>query len=221
MRRIDDIRVNALPDHAGRVNLAGTWFVYHVGTTRIPPVTPSRTGTESNVTSRPFRRGGAPSSKSGASSPRSAPERLQCAKPHTAPTGRELREWRNPCSDDALRRTNSPRGLAGRVLAHDDLVAIVPHGPRLAEEDMVDMPLGSGIRGHNDAPFAAAGVTRTVAFEAADRHRGSRAGTRSSCCETTRFRCSRARRRAVSASPAAIASRIARCSAKVCGRLAR
>ncbi|MFI0470100.1 LysR family transcriptional regulator [Saccharopolyspora sp. 5N102] len=76
-----------------------------------------------------------------------------------------------------IRPDELPRGLAGRVLAHDDLVAIVPHGHRLAgeakatpvrlaEEDMVDMPLGSGIRGHNDAAFAAAGVTRTVAFEA-------------------------------------------------------
>ncbi|MFJ3711012.1 LysR substrate-binding domain-containing protein [Streptomyces sp. NPDC090053] len=37
---------------------------------------------------------------------------------------------------------------------------------RLAEEDMVDMPPGSGIRRHNDAAFTAAGVTRTVAFEA-------------------------------------------------------
>ncbi|WP_326694185.1 MULTISPECIES: LysR substrate-binding domain-containing protein [unclassified Streptomyces] len=37
---------------------------------------------------------------------------------------------------------------------------------RLAEEDMVDMPPGSGIRRHNDAAFTAAAVTRTVAFEA-------------------------------------------------------
>ncbi|NSC19805.1 LysR family transcriptional regulator [Streptomyces albus subsp. chlorinus] len=70
-----------------------------------------------------------------------------------------------------------PRGLSGRVLAHDDLVAIVPHGhplagaahvtlSRLAEEEMVDMPLGSGIRRHTDAAFAAARVTRTVSFEA-------------------------------------------------------
>ncbi|MGW8378287.1 LysR family transcriptional regulator [Streptomyces sp. ODS28] len=70
-----------------------------------------------------------------------------------------------------------PRGLEGQVLAHDELVAIVPHGHRLAgaervdpatlaEEDMVDMPQRSGIRGHNDAAFAAAGATRTVTFEA-------------------------------------------------------
>ncbi|WP_369203151.1 LysR family transcriptional regulator [Streptomyces sp. PU-14G] len=70
-----------------------------------------------------------------------------------------------------------PRGLAGRVLARDALVALLPHGhplagaervapARLAEEDMVDMPLGSGIRRHVDAAFAAAGATRTVAFEA-------------------------------------------------------
>ncbi|MDI2031989.1 LysR family transcriptional regulator [Saccharopolyspora sp. TS4A08] len=70
-----------------------------------------------------------------------------------------------------------PRGLAGRVLRQDELVAIVPHGhpladaPRLspaqlAEEDMVDMQSGSGIRPHNDAAFDAAGVTRAVAFEA-------------------------------------------------------
>lgn len=70
-----------------------------------------------------------------------------------------------------------PRGLSGRVLRQDELVAIVPHGhpltgalrvspSRLAEEDMVDMQVGSGIRPHNDAAFEAAGVTRTVAFEA-------------------------------------------------------
>ncbi|MBF9066512.1 LysR family transcriptional regulator [Streptacidiphilus fuscans] len=70
-----------------------------------------------------------------------------------------------------------PRGLVARVLAHEDMVAIVPHGHRLAgaaeatlaglaEEGMVDMPPGSGIRQHNDEAFAAAGVTRTVAFEA-------------------------------------------------------
>ncbi|WP_306319048.1 MULTISPECIES: LysR family transcriptional regulator [unclassified Streptomyces] len=70
-----------------------------------------------------------------------------------------------------------PSGLTGRVLARDDMVAIVPHGhrlatatdiapARLAAEDMVDMPQGSGIRQHNDAAFAAAGAARTVAFEA-------------------------------------------------------
>ncbi|KUL55507.1 hypothetical protein ADL22_01070 [Streptomyces sp. NRRL F-4489] len=70
-----------------------------------------------------------------------------------------------------------PRGLAARCLAHEELVAIVPPGhrlagaaqvapDRLAEENMVDMPPGSGIRRHNDAAFAAAGVTRNVAFEA-------------------------------------------------------
>ncbi|WP_368396719.1 LysR family transcriptional regulator [Streptomyces sclerotialus] len=70
-----------------------------------------------------------------------------------------------------------PAGLAGRELAHEDLVAIVPHGHRLAdtaqatlgrlaEETMIDMPPGSGIRRHNDTAFATAGVPRTVAFEA-------------------------------------------------------
>ncbi|WP_346093939.1 LysR family transcriptional regulator [Streptomyces olivaceiscleroticus] len=70
-----------------------------------------------------------------------------------------------------------PTGLTGRELAHEDLVAIVPHGHRLAdtaqatlgrlaEETMVDMPPGSGIRRHNDTAFATAGVPRTVAFEA-------------------------------------------------------
>lgn len=74
-------------------------------------------------------------------------------------------------------RPERTTGLAVRVLAHEDLVAIVPHGhrlagaprvapARLAEEPMVDMPPGSGIRRHNDAAFAAAGVPRTVAFEA-------------------------------------------------------
>ncbi|MEV8566907.1 LysR family transcriptional regulator [Streptomyces sp. NPDC051322] len=75
------------------------------------------------------------------------------------------------------RPAEPPRGLAGRVLAHEELAAIVPHGhplagaaqatvSRLAEEEMVDMPPGSGIRQHNDAAFAAVGATRTVAYEA-------------------------------------------------------
>ncbi|MFD7994872.1 LysR family transcriptional regulator [Streptomyces mexicanus] len=70
-----------------------------------------------------------------------------------------------------------PRHLTVWRLAEEELVAIVPPGHRLAgaaqidvvrlaEEDMVDMPPGSGIRRHNDAAFAAAGVARTVAFEA-------------------------------------------------------
>ncbi|MFE2375820.1 LysR family transcriptional regulator [Streptomyces sp. NPDC059398] len=68
-------------------------------------------------------------------------------------------------------------GLAVRVLAYEELVAIVPHGHRLAgaprttaaglaDGPMVDMPPGSGIRRHNDTAFAAAGAPRTVAFEA-------------------------------------------------------
>ena len=91
-----------------------------------------------------------------------------------------LQEVREHACDLAFvdtRPEGPPAGLAGRVLAREDLVAIVPHGhrlagaahvtpARLAEEDMVDMPPGSGIRRHNDAAFAAAGATRTVAFEA-------------------------------------------------------
>lgn len=76
-----------------------------------------------------------------------------------------------------LRPGPPPSALTGRVLAQDELVAIVPHGhrlagaaqvdpARLAAEDMVDMPQGSGIRQHNDAAFAASGVERTVTFEA-------------------------------------------------------
>ncbi len=70
-----------------------------------------------------------------------------------------------------------PRGLIARNLAHEDLVAIVAADhplaaavqvapAQLAAGTMVDMPPGSGIRRHNDAAFAAAGVTRKVAFEA-------------------------------------------------------
>ncbi|WP_344682600.1 LysR family transcriptional regulator [Saccharopolyspora taberi] len=89
-----------------------------------------------------------------------------------------LHEVREHACDIAFVDTASlSRGLTGRVLAHEDLAAIVPRGhplagearttpSRLAEEDMVDMPPGSGIRKHNDAAFEAAGATRTVAFEA-------------------------------------------------------
>lgn len=70
-----------------------------------------------------------------------------------------------------------PSGLTGRHLADDALVAVVPRGhplagaprvtlERLAREEMADMPLGSGIRRHTDAAFAAAGAERTVAYEA-------------------------------------------------------
>lgn len=90
-----------------------------------------------------------------------------------------LREVREHTCDIAFvdSRPESTAGLDVRVLAHEELVAIVPHGHRLAgvprvgpaglaDEPMVDMPPGSGIRRHNDAAFAAAGIVRTVAFEA-------------------------------------------------------
>ncbi|WP_242900780.1 LysR family transcriptional regulator [Actinomadura terrae] len=69
-----------------------------------------------------------------------------------------------------------PKGVHGRELARDDLVAVVaPDHPladkedvdvhRLTEETFVDFPAGTAGRAHSDAAFAAAGIQREVAFE--------------------------------------------------------
>ncbi|MFD3943737.1 LysR family transcriptional regulator [Streptomyces sp. NPDC058579] len=69
-----------------------------------------------------------------------------------------------------------PRGVASHVLAHDRLVAVVaPDHPlageaavdlrRLSSEVFVDLPAGTAGRVQSDLAFAAAGLTRDVAFE--------------------------------------------------------
>ncbi|MEU9996569.1 LysR family transcriptional regulator [Streptomyces sp. NPDC050848] len=72
--------------------------------------------------------------------------------------------------------TAPPRGVAAHVLAHDRLVAVVaPDHPlaggpevdlrRLSSEVFVDLPAGTAGRVQSDLAFAAAGLTRDVAFE--------------------------------------------------------
>ncbi|MGI5271707.1 LysR family transcriptional regulator [Nonomuraea sp. CA-218870] len=69
-----------------------------------------------------------------------------------------------------------PKGVRGRELARGALVAVVPPGHPLADEDdvglgdladepFVDFPAGSAGRVQSDEAFAAAGVRREVAFE--------------------------------------------------------
>lgn len=75
-----------------------------------------------------------------------------------------------------LPTTASPRGVAAHELARDRLVAVVaPDHPlagepsvslsRLATEVFVDLPFGTAGRLQSDHAFAAAGLTRDVAFE--------------------------------------------------------
>ncbi|MDQ0380955.1 LysR family transcriptional regulator [Amycolatopsis thermophila] len=72
--------------------------------------------------------------------------------------------------------TTRPEGVRGRELAHDRHVAVVaPEHPlatgagtdlrTLAGEEFVDFPAGSPGRTQSDQAFAAAGLTRNVAFE--------------------------------------------------------
>jgi DNA-binding transcriptional LysR family regulator len=69
-----------------------------------------------------------------------------------------------------------PKGVRGRALARGELVAIVAPGHpladmtsvdlhRLSKEVFVDYPAGTAARAQSDEAFAAAGVTREVAFE--------------------------------------------------------
>ncbi|MEV1169483.1 LysR family transcriptional regulator [Nonomuraea sp. NPDC049784] len=69
-----------------------------------------------------------------------------------------------------------PKGVQGRALARGELVAVVAPGHpladaadvdlhRLSNEVFVDFPAGSAARAQSDEAFAAAGVSREVAFE--------------------------------------------------------
>ncbi|MFI7610907.1 LysR family transcriptional regulator [Nonomuraea terrae] len=69
-----------------------------------------------------------------------------------------------------------PKGVRGRALAQGELVAVVAPGHpladaadvdlrRLSSEVFVDFPAGTAARAQSDEAFAAAGVSREVAFE--------------------------------------------------------
>ncbi|MGP4021613.1 LysR family transcriptional regulator [Saccharopolyspora sp. 5N708] len=69
-----------------------------------------------------------------------------------------------------------PKGVRGRALARGELVAVMAPGHpladeadvdlhRLSNEVFVDFPAGSAARAQSDEAFAAAGVSREVAFE--------------------------------------------------------
>ncbi|MFI7130934.1 LysR family transcriptional regulator [Nonomuraea sp. NPDC050153] len=69
-----------------------------------------------------------------------------------------------------------PKGVRGRALARGELVAVVAPGHpladaagvdlhRLSSEVFVDFPVGTAARAQSDEAFAAAGVSREVAFE--------------------------------------------------------
>ncbi|MER6005059.1 LysR family transcriptional regulator [Nonomuraea angiospora] len=69
-----------------------------------------------------------------------------------------------------------PKGVRGLVLARGELVAVVAPGHpladaagvdlrRLSDEVFVDFPAGTAARAQSDEAFAAAGVSREVAFE--------------------------------------------------------
>lgn len=75
-----------------------------------------------------------------------------------------------------LPTTTQPRGVAGRELARDRLVAVVAPEHRLAHETsvdltrlstetFVDLPAGTAGRAQSDLAFTAAGLDRDVAFE--------------------------------------------------------
>lgn len=76
-----------------------------------------------------------------------------------------------------LRDGVEPDGVAARVLSRERLVAVFPRGHELAEESIIelddlagmtfaDFPMATSGRAQSDAAFAAAGLTRDVAFEA-------------------------------------------------------
>ena len=76
-----------------------------------------------------------------------------------------------------LRAEAAVNGVAARELSRERLIAAVPRGHRLAERDGVvidelsgevfaDFPAGTSGRAQGDAAFAAAGITRDVAFQA-------------------------------------------------------
>lgn len=76
-----------------------------------------------------------------------------------------------------LRDGVDPIGVASRVLSHDRLVAVLPRGHELSGAGVIeladlagltfaDFPAATSGRAQSDAAFAAAGLTRDVAFEA-------------------------------------------------------
>ncbi|MEU8730728.1 LysR family transcriptional regulator [Streptomyces tendae] len=80
-----------------------------------------------------------------------------------------------------LPTTARPQGVEAHVLGRDRLVAVVaPDHPlagaeavdlrRLAEEEFVDLPARTAGRAQSDLAFAAAGLTRDVAFEVTNTH---------------------------------------------------
>ncbi|MFJ6065448.1 LysR family transcriptional regulator [Streptomyces tendae] len=80
-----------------------------------------------------------------------------------------------------LPTTARPQGVEAHALGRDRLVAVVsPDHPlaraetvdlrRLAEEEFVDLPAKTAGRAQSDLAFAAAGLTRDVAFEVTNTH---------------------------------------------------
>ena len=91
---------------------------------------------------------------------------------------REVREGRLDLAFVAL-PGNGPPGIELRPLASEPILLAVPAGHPLAEsadielaalrdETLVDLPAGWGIRMAVDRSFAAAGLTRTIAYEVND-----------------------------------------------------
>jgi DNA-binding transcriptional LysR family regulator len=88
----------------------------------------------------------------------------------------QVRQGRLDAAFLGLRETIAPHGVRSRVLARDRLVAVVAPGHPLSGESRVDLrglgsevfvdfPAGSPGRAQSDEAFAAAGITRDVAFE--------------------------------------------------------
>ncbi|MFJ6427762.1 MULTISPECIES: LysR family transcriptional regulator [Microbacterium] len=90
------------------------------------------------------------------------------------------RRLRNDKLDIALlglREGVEPAGVESRVLSRDPLVAVLPRGHELADAESIalddvagmtfaDFPAATSGRAQSDGAFAAAGLTRDVAFEA-------------------------------------------------------
>lgn len=90
---------------------------------------------------------------------------------------RRLRQGELDVALLGLRDGVEPAGVASTALSRERLVAVFPQGHELADEDDIDLhdvagmtfadfPAGTSGRAQSDAAFAAAGLTRDVAFEA-------------------------------------------------------